>query len=297
MFHEVEKKLISLFLKKDWDEAYALLVQEEPNYPEKLHKFSFWKACLQCILNQQEDAMKTLQNAFDRGFWWNPDLLKNDPDLSPLQDRKSFNALVRDCEKRKEEALKEAKPLVEFHGSQDPSAAIVVLHGRGGSMEDTIPYWMNEMSVRDYLFAFPQSSQTVGYNAYSWDDGERAQVEIKEVISKILKDYPDVKRILIAGFSQGGKTAIQLALSGELDRTNEFYAVVPAIREDDLHMKAAPGVSGWIIAGTEDPFWEDTMELKERLEKQRVVCRFMEFKEMAHTYPEQFSELLQESLQ
>ncbi|MBS2968073.1 dienelactone hydrolase family protein [Metabacillus sp. KIGAM252] len=297
MFHDTEKKLISLFVQKEWDEAYALILQDEPNHPGKLHKFSFWKACLLCIKNEPDEAMATLQSAFDKGFWWNPDLLMGDQDLSPLQGRKAFEELIYECEHRKKQAINEARPLVEFHGNQDPSTAVVVLHGRGGNMEDTIPYWINEMSVRDCLFAFLQSSQAAGYDAYGWDDHEQTASEIKAIVSKIIKDYPDVERVILAGFSQGGKTAIKHVLSGELERTKEFYAVVPAIREEDLHINGESDTSGWIVTGTEDPFYEDTKKMKQYLDKKKITCEWIEYEEMAHTYPENFPELFQKSIQ
>ncbi|KZZ84686.1 alpha/beta hydrolase [Bacillus sp. SJS] len=297
MFHDTEKKLISLFVQKEWDEAYALILQDEPNHPGKLHKFSFWKACLLCIKNEPDEALATLQNAFDKGFWWNPDLLKGDQDLTPLHEKKAFQGLIDECEKRKKQAMEEARPLVEFHGNQDPSAAVVVLHGRGGNMEDTIPYWMNEMSVRDCLFAFLQSSQAAGYEAYGWDDADKTIREVQGIVNKIIKDYPDVERIILAGFSQGGKTAIKLVLSEELERTNEFYAVVPAIREEDLQMGGKSGARGWIVTGTEDPFYAETKKLKQHLEKQKVKCEWIEYEGMSHTYPEDFTELFQTSFQ
>ncbi|AZB42029.1 hypothetical protein CEF21_06830 [Bacillus sp. FJAT-42376] len=297
MFHDTEKKLISLFVQKEWDEAYALILQEEPKHPEKLHKFSFWKACVLCINHEPDQALEALQKAFNKGFWWNPDLLKCDQDLEPLRGKKAFNHLIDECEKRKEQAAKEAKPQIEFHGNQDPSAAIIVLHGRGGNMEDTIPYWMNERSVRDYLYAFPQSSQAAGYEAFGWDNREKATAEIKSVVKKITEKYPDVDRIILAGFSQGGKLAIELTLNGELEKTNEFYAVVPAIREEDLKLNGRSGVSGWIVTGTEDPFYEETIKMTKHLEEQKVPCRLTEYEGMPHTYPEKFSEHVQQSLQ
>ncbi|MTH53425.1 hypothetical protein GKZ89_08345 [Bacillus mangrovi] len=296
MFYQTERKLISLFMEKEWDEAYALVLKAESEYPNKLHKTSFWKACLQCINHETGDAMETLQKAYDKGFWWNPDLLKGDSDLDPLRDKKAFQQLVEECEERREQAKKEAVPLVEFHGKQDPEEAIVVLHGRGGNMEDTIPYWMNELSIRNYLFAFPQSSQMAGYEAFCWDDEERATDEISGVLKKIKNNFPDIKRIILAGYSQGGKLALKLVLNGEFEETKEFFAVVPAIREDEVQLSAKSGTSGWLVAGKDDPFYEDTKKLKKKLDEQKIQCNWLEYGELGHTYPENFSDQLSDAL-
>lgn len=166
-------------------------------------------------------------------------------------------------------------------------------------MRDFAPYWFDNRLLEDFLFAFPQSSQVFGYNAYCWDDPKIVKEDITSLFKEFKGKFYTVHDI-IAGASQGGKLAIELSLNGTLAGKG-FIAVIPAIQNTDSIKKLLEEntnkIKGCIITGDQDPFYQQTVRLAKLLEENDIACKFIVKEGLGHFFPKDFTKLIKEAIE
>ncbi len=99
--------------------------------------------------------------------------------------------------------------------------------------------------------------------------------------------------MILAGASQGGRIAIELALKSDLLPCRGFIAVVPAIREPEelaVRGKGAGkrGLRGWILTGEHDYFRPGAERLCELLQKKGTPCNLAVIPRLGHDFPDDF---------
>lgn len=302
---ELQKKVFTLFTQTNYDEALQTIAEIEEKHPEMKDKTSFWKACLYSMTGRPDAAVQTLRTALKEGYWWNPDQLLKDEDLKPLRELDSFKEIVEESRNRFEVTKRTGSPDLLLYPSdkhQVPMPLLYVLHWRGDSAERFSWYWAPESLGDRIHVAFPQSSQVYGYQAYCWDDGKLARNEIYEQFSVVVSRVAvDEEQVILAGASQGGKLALELALEGTPIQAKGFIVVVPSIRDvagyQSLIEKAKGNfIRGWIITGDQDHYYESTVALHRDLERAGIACKLVVVKGLGHFFPENFADLLQEAL-
>ncbi|HZW02912.1 MAG TPA: hypothetical protein VFF68_03225, partial [Anaerolineaceae bacterium] len=190
-------------------EALDLLNRHGEGFPERRELFTNWRACFLSLLGRAEEAVATLQEGVDRGYWWPAAVLTDDPDLAALQARPDFQALVAACVERHQTALKNAKPeriVLEPLGvaPDQPRPLILAMHGRNGNLHDNEEHWATATRL-GWQVVLIGSSQVVGSNGYGWDDRDLALKELRQHLDEVCQNYPiDRSRIVLAGFSQSG---------------------------------------------------------------------------------------------
>lgn len=295
-FFELQNKVFNAFKRNELDEVHKLIDETEIEFPERMEKYCFWRACIYAKTGEEEKAISILREALNKGVWWNPNSLTRDPDLNALQDLPDFQMIMKECQSILENQPYKGKGMFVTYGNVHSNTGIVSIHWRGSNVEDFAPFWLER---NDYLIAFPQSAQTYGYNSYCWDDHEKAVIEVKDSLNKFNKQFePD--NLILAGASQGGKLSIEIAFS-EDSNVKGFIAVVPSI-QDVVTIKSLientkkTNIKGCIITGDLDPFYEKTMELQEIFERQGIECKFFVIEGLGHFFPDNFSEQLKEAV-
>lgn len=299
-FVELQKELFSLFELEKYNEVHSLIERAQVDFPERLDKTIFWRACVYSIQGNEENAIAVLKEGLKKGVWWNPLTLIRDPDLNNLQNNEEFKMIVNECR----EILKNHKyitqPQLFTYGNEKSNTGLFSLHWRGSNVKDFAPYWFDNGLLDDFLFAFPQSSQVFGYNAYCWDNQNIAVEEISGSFSDFKEKYK-TKQDIIAGASQGGKLAIELSLNGNILGTKGFIAVIPAIQDvaslESLLMGNENKIKGCIITGDKDPFYNKTVELVKLFEKNNFQCKLMVKEGLGHFFPADFTDLLKEAVE
>lgn len=299
---ELQQKLFELFDKKQYTEAIEIANIIENTNSDMKSKTYLWRACLYCALEQPASAITQLTVGLNEGVWWNPNTLKNDSDLKPLQDLEEFKKIVTTCEAILKEAASSSKPeylmIKPQHNTLKSTPLIYSLHWRGDNIKRFSQYWDSGEASDNYIFAFPQSSQIYGYNEYCWDDKEIAESDILNTLDQITDDEGlENNDVIIAGASQGGKLALDLALKGSIPNLKGFILVVPAIREiqeyEELFNQAREkGLKGYIITGDKDYFYAGVSKLHEHLLKSNFPCELYVKKGMGHFFPEDFNSIL-----
>lgn len=156
-------------------------------------------------------------------------------------------------------------PAIEYETRPTPDASVIWLHGLGADGNDFAPI-VPELQLPDSLavrFIFPHAPSipvTVngGFVMPAWYDILEMQIDrkvdtaqlmesaakIDDFISTEIKRGINSKRIIIAGFSQGGAVAYQVTLSnrkrlGGLLVMSTYFATVDSIKLSDEN-KAIP---------------------------------------------------------
>jgi predicted esterase len=290
-FAENTQQLMTLAAKGDFTEAHELISKMKIEFTEKLDQISFWQACLYTIKGEIDSAINELQSTLDQGYWWNPDSLRNDPDLSPLKMDQRFNTIIQSCEDTFEFNKKRTRAIVEQFGNPASDIVVIVLHWRGSNTKSFSEYWVNQEIERRYRFIFIQSSQLFGYNSYCWDDYNIVKDDLLKCLSGL--DLSN-KQIILAGASQGASIAIDLILE-ELE-VQGFIAIVPAIKdikgfEQKVLNTNIKNKSGFILTGAKDPYYEKSIEVASILNEKGIRTELIVKEDLGHFFPNDFNSI------
>lgn len=299
-FVELQKELFGLNELGKYDEVHSLIEKAQDEFPERLDKTIFWRACVYSVQGNQENAIAALKEGLQKGIWWNPLTLTRDQDLNNLQNIEEFKLIVNGCQEILGNHKHISKPQLFTYGNDKSNTGLFSLHWRGSNVKNFAPYWFDNSLLDDFLFAFPQSSQVFGYNAYCWDNQNIAVEEITESFRNFKEKF-NTKQDIIAGASQGGKLAIELSLNGNILGTKGFIAVIPAIQDvtslESLLVGNRNKIKGCIITGDKDPFYNKTVELVKLLEENEFQCKLMVKEGLGHFFPTDFTDLLKEAVE
>lgn len=299
-FVELQKEIFHLFEQEKYNKVHSLIEKVQEEFPERLDKTIFWKACVYSKQGNPQKAIAVLEEGLNKGIWWNPLTLIYDEDLRNLQNIEKFKMIVNRCQEILNNLKRTSKPQLFIYGNDKSNTGIFSLHWRGSNVKDFAPYWFDNELLDQFLFGFPQSSQIFGYNAYCWDNKDIAVEEITTLFKRFKEKY-NSKQEIIAGASQGGRLAIELSLYGNILETKGFIAVIPSIQDvtalENLLVGNKSTIKGCIITGDQDPFYNKTVELVKIFEKNNLQCKFIVKEGLGHFFPADFTDLLRYAIE
>lgn len=299
-FTELQKELFHLFEMEQYTEIHALIEKAQTAFPERMDKTIFWRACAYAAEGNQENAIAALREGLQQGIWWNPMVLTRDRQLSTLKNIEEFNTILDECHANLKNQEHISQPQLFTYGNTQSETGLFSLHMRGSNVESSAAYWFNNQLLDELLFAFPQSSQVFGYNAYCWDDQSIAVDEINTAFGDFKEKF-NTKQDIIAGASQGGKLAIELSLNGNTLGTKGFIAAIPAIQDvaplGRLLAVNENKMKGCIITGDQDPFYDKTVEFVKLLAENDFPCKLIVKEGLGHFFPDDFTDLLKEAVE
>src|SRR4051794_7098616 len=219
-FEEFNGELMTLYGEQRFGDVLDRLVAEGDAYPANASDVLYLRSCMEARLGQPERAIATLQKAIDQGYWYGDYILRMSPSWQSLQGVPEFERLAVICRARQAAAQGEAqlfvlepdKPATERTGHP----LLIALHGNGADGPSALDGWHPVVENGWYLAAL-ESSQLAGMNAHIWDDQEIALRELTEQYAVLSAEQPiDAERVVLAGFSMGGETALRAALLGTI---------------------------------------------------------------------------------
>jgi len=175
-------------------------------------------------------------------------------------------------------------PAIEYETQPNPDASVIWLHGLGADGNDFAPI-VPELRLPESLairFIFPHAPSipvTVngGFVMPAWYDILEMDIDRKVDTTQLMKSAAEIdgfvtrelkqniqsKRIIIAGFSQGGAVAYQVALSHELPLAgllamSSYFATVDSINLSDSNKQ----IPIKIQHGTYDPVVPESLGQK-----------------------------------
>jgi len=296
-FANKQQEITTLFNNQAYKECHQLLHEMEYEFPHMLDKLAFWKASLQLEEGKNKEAVMTLQQAFDKGYWVSPEMFYMDDEFQALEHSADFKELIRRFNEALARKKASSRPLLLEKGNPKAQTGIYALHMRYSNAEIFSEMFLDTETENQYAFGFAQSSQATSSHAYVWDDETQAKADIEETLSLFQKKHPS-DDLIISGGSQGGKFAIELGLAHPSARG--FIAVIPYIKDisamEKLIKERANEAKGVIIAGEQDAAYEQTLKLVQLLEDHHIPHKFISIKGMGHTIPADFTQYLKEAV-
>jgi predicted esterase len=297
-FQRFREETFRLYTEGRHAEALALVERNSPCFPDRWGDTLYWRGCLTALTGDRAGALRLLEEAVERGHWWSEGALRGDPDLSSLQGQGRFEALVEVCRQRHAQAevgawaeLRVLRPRTD-----PPWPLVIALHGAGGNAEEFGERWQPAVAA-GWLVGIPQSSRMVAPGRFGWGDHDRAVQEIREHFQALIREHPiDRDRVIVAGFSQGGATAIGMALSGSLP-VRGFLGIACAARDlNEIRAVVSDtrtlAIRGYLVVGDRDYVFDRARRLSEVLTDAGLAVRLEVRPGLGHEIPRDFDRSL-----
>lgn len=294
-YSEMRAYVGELYQQKNYKEAAEILTDALEQFPDHVHANSYNLALMLVHLNELERCVEVLNNALDQGVWFGKyDFLAEL--WNPIRDLEVYKEFSLRNEEQRKKAGESAKPeLFVFtpenftQGKKYP--LFIALHGGGGNVEGFKNNWFSEKMKSDFIAAFPQSSQLVTMNGYSWtEDIELSKKEIHEAYLKVIKEYPvDIDRVVIGGFSSGGVAALEVALNNTFP-VRGFVVLCPAkpdgFSEEKVQAVKNRGVRGVMLTTEMDTRLDAQKEMAEIMKNTGFPYQFFVTPNIGHWFPD-----------
>jgi len=271
-YEETRNNVVKLWRQGNYQEAAKIYEKALPRFPEQTEEITFALAELYLYLGEYEKCLDKFEYGQERkimySLWLNGDTWK------PLEKYERFTKIVEENKRLQAEATAKSSP--QFRVIPPENCAkekekkyplIMVLHGWNDSLEILDKHWESPIVRREFLLALVQSSQVVKVNQFCWDDMQLGRKEIQVIYKKIIETYPvDLQRVIIAGFSQGGSMALDIAMNAIIP-VKGFVVLQPVLKlSTDFNGKTLErtlqqGLRGTIIA-SQNP---DTLQEQEKM--------------------------------
>ncbi|MFI6827981.1 alpha/beta hydrolase [Kribbella sp. NPDC050241] len=277
-----------LYNDEQFSTALGLMEAESGGLDEWTAELAHLKACLYGASGDADSALRTLQAASAAGAWWQPSILTDDDDLTALQERPEFQELVAVSSERV--ADDPLPPLVVLPAG--PAVGVVVaLHGAGLRATHSAQDWAGVLEL-GYGLVCVESSQRMSPMYRTWPDREHAADDIARALDQLPAELNGVP-VIAAGFSAGGRAALDWALTAHPVKVSGAVLVAPAIRE--LPATSAGTLSpATILIGTDDDLLEVVDGAAVRLTSFGFTIERLPG--LAHTVPIDFSSRLEKIL-
>ncbi|MEW4370544.1 alpha/beta hydrolase [Paenibacillus kandeliae] len=164
-------------------------VEDGQANPAQLYNLQY---SLRAACGRKEEALALLKEAvLEKGYWYSPDYLLDDEDLSELRDEPGFEQVVAVCRDREAQAIAQSTAALQIvlpDDEQSPSSlrTLFVLHGELENNEAVEPVWKPALD-RGYKLALLQSSQVQFSDAYDWNDMEQASGELEHAMMELAR--------------------------------------------------------------------------------------------------------------
>ena len=297
-FNDLKHEVGNLFNAGRPEEAVVLLERGKDRFPENLYDIIFSLAYGYLITDNRDRALDVLEEGIERGLWFTFPL--EAPAIRPLVDDARFERILAVSDARRREAQTAPGPGVEIvtpngYAKGGTYPLFIALHGWGDSLEEIMEHWKSPVLEAEFLTAFFQSSQVVKMDGgRGWDDAALGREEISRLYREIAERYPvRIDQVLIGGFSQGGRMAIEVMINEVLPIAG-FVVLCPGggIPEgfDLTSAKRAVerGVRGTILTGDKDPDLSDQKWMAAVFEKAGLDFSLAINEGLGHWFPGDF---------
>jgi predicted esterase len=224
------------------------------------------------------------------------ELLRDDPDLGPLQGNERFEGLVELSAQRAAEARAAARERMLLYPPKTAvRATVLALHGASWRSAKQFAKFWQPLTKSGVLLAVPQSRQPSSDEGFGGADADDAAAQVTGHLAELRRQRPTTTPIILAGFSQGAGLTLRWALSGQPLRPDGFIAVNPAITDAAALVSLAQQASGnpppgVIFAGDRDPRNEKVAQLAKELRDGGVACRLEILPDTGHWFSADFAD-------
>ncbi|MFC2158199.1 hypothetical protein ACFLT9_10215, partial [Acidobacteriota bacterium] len=173
-YAEMRKKVVALYQQEQFEKAALILKAALVQFPDHLKANVFNLALMYTHLQEPGMALKALNYAQDRGLWFGKYTFFN-PLWKPLKEHPDFESFNSKNEAIRFELQKTIKPKLEVFvpegfTPEKKYPLYIALHGGGENIEVFKPRWTSSLMKKEFIVAYPQSSQLVDENGFNWTE-------------------------------------------------------------------------------------------------------------------------------
>jgi predicted esterase len=300
-YQEMRAHVGKLYQQKDYAEAAGILEKALTQFPDHIHANTYNLALMYVQLEEAEKALKALEYGLEHDIWYGKYDFLNEI-WAPLKALEGFSAFDRKNESKRQEAQKAVKHKMEVFTPENYDKGrkyplFIALHGGGENIEGFKPQWTSSLLKNDFVVAYPQSTQIVTMDGYSWtEDMELTKKEIKEAYAQIVERFPvDTSRVIIGGFSSGGVASLEVVLDETIPVVG-FVVLCPGKPEDFTAEKVREardrGIRGTLITTEMDNRLPDQKAMAEIMKAEGLDHEFIVTPNIGHWYPDNLAELI-----
>ena len=306
-FSEVTGEVTALYKQKKYDEAIAVFEIALKQFPEKISAITMNMALLYSVQGKGDKCMEILEYGLDRKvtypFW------PGAGPFAPLEKEERFKKIVETNNRLQAEATAKNEPKVvvvtpEGYSSQGEKKypLIIALHGWNMNAGSFQKIWNSPKTSKEYIQAYIQSSQVITENTGGWTDFQLGRKDVSKIYSKLIKEYAvDSGKVIIAGFSQGGQMAIDIAAHDVIPVAG-FIALKPGGGiPENLNLEAVKkaterGLRGVIITGDKDPSLEDQKKMAKIFDEAGLPNQLVINPDQGHWFSNDFPTQLEKAV-
>lgn len=309
-YEELNEAAMRFYGERNFAKTLELLTAEGENFPEQAPYIYYLRSCMAARIGEPELALQILQEALNKGIWYGETLLRESPSWQTLQGLPAFEDMVKICKEHQLEAETGPEVFVQepTGGASQPYPLCLALHGNGDNGRASLTGWL-PITEQGWLLAAIQSSQLMMTGGgHIWNNQALALREIEEQYKALRSRYAiNSEKIIVAGFSMGGETALRLALTGPIP-VKGFILLGPGgptIDEPELwlplleeYRQNPAGLRGYIFMGEQDTDIEPAAitTLAELLNSHNIPCELEKLPGLRHEYPPDFGPGIQRAL-
>ncbi|WP_433168716.1 alpha/beta hydrolase [Kribbella sp. CA-247076] len=261
-YDQLTDRVAALYEQGDYQAALELLDRADDSLRPWLAELTHLRACFLGVLGEPEAALAALQSAASAGFWWDQSLLTEDDDLASLQTLPGLTALLELSEANRAEANPEtATPVLELP-TGEVRGIVVALHGAGQRATHAARDWASVIPL-GYALLSVESSQLMSPMYRTWPDPARSLDDVAQGLTQLPEKLQSLP-LIAAGFSAGGRVALDWALTGQPRPVDGVIVLAPALRRlpTEAYGALEPAV---VLMGSDDDLREVVEEAREQL--------------------------------
>ena len=171
----------------------------------------------------------------------------------------------------------------------------LALHGGGENVEMFMPNWTSPVLNREFIVAFPQSTQLIAMDGYNWtEDIDLSLREIRDAFDQVVGQYPvDVDQVVVGGFSSGGVASLEVVLRDAIP-VRGFVVLCPAMPEgfsaEGVSAASERGVRGTLLTTEMDGRVAQQRRMADIMEEVGFAYEFHVTPDVGHWYPDDLAE-------
>ncbi|MGW1340811.1 alpha/beta hydrolase [Kribbella sp. NPDC002412] len=266
-------------------EALDVLDEADDSVLPWLAELTHTRACLLGVLGRPAEGLAVLQSAAAAGAWWDESLLTEDDDLASLQELPGFTELL-DISRRQRAVTPPAAPILQLPDGA-VQGVVVALHGAGQRATRAGRDWASVTSL-GYALLCVESSQQMSPMYRTWPSPEQSRDDVASALAALPADLESLP-LVAAGFSAGGRVALDWALTAQPRSVAGVVVLAPALRQlpDAAQGALEPAV---VLMGTDDELRDVVEEAGEQLRGFGVAVEWLPG--VAHEFPADFADRL-----
>ena len=304
-YPEMRDQLGKLYQQKKFREAADLIERHLDRFPENRLANSYNLALVCLHLEDYEKSLRVLGDAVSRGLWFGQHSFE-DPLWEPLKKLEGFaeferanTALIAEARKGSSPRLEVVRPQGYAEGRSYP--LFLAIHGGNSNITEFRTIWTSETLRREFLVAYPQSSQVWAKDRFSWhEDMDLAVQEIGEAFRKTMGAFPVAAgEIFVGGFSAGGEATLEVVLSGAVPARG-FVVLCPAkpksFTVENIRRAAGRGVRGVILTTEFDGRVEEQKEMAAIMNREGIPVEIVVTADLGHWFPDDLDKQIDRAL-